>query len=92
MQRDPPFARQHQVGTGMSSVSQSAPQDERSSKIGLVEAMLDYAMIGAAELRLPWLVLMLRAARLELLNSTASGPQGAEADMRQAGGEASPRR
>jgi hypothetical protein len=62
----------------MSGASQQARQDEFSSKISLIEAMLDYAMIGGAELKLPWLVLLLRAARLELLYSTPSVP--AESD------------
>jgi hypothetical protein len=63
----------------MSDASRQARHDELSSKIGLIEAMLDYAMIGGAELKLPWLVLLLRAARLELRNSTPSDPADLQA-------------
>jgi hypothetical protein len=66
----------------MSGASQQARQDELSSKISLIEAMLDYAMIGGAELKLPWLVLLLRAARLELQYSTPSYPADLETGTR----------
>jgi hypothetical protein len=61
-----------QSGVRIDGVPPDASQDDRAAKVGLIEAMLDYAMIGGAELGLPCLVLLLRAARLELLNSTAS--------------------
>jgi hypothetical protein len=45
--------------------------DERD--IRALEAMLDYAIIEGAELRLPLFVLLLRVARLELMSSIGAG-------------------
>ena len=45
--------------------------------------MLDYAIIEGAELRLPLFVLLLRAARLELMNGVeADGPDSLESRPR----------
>ncbi|HLH91228.1 MAG TPA: hypothetical protein VKX28_22470 [Xanthobacteraceae bacterium] len=44
--------------------------------------MLDYAIIEGAELRLPRFVLLLRAARLELMNCIDDGPTAIESRPR----------
>ena len=51
------------------------PTGPRSPDIHALEMMLDYAIIEGAELRLPMFVLLLRAARLELM-SCAGAAQG----------------
>jgi hypothetical protein len=45
-------------------------QDNHPVAVQTLEAMLDYAIMEGAELRLPVLVYMLRLARLELTKST----------------------
>ena len=44
------------------------------SGVCTLEMMLDYAILEGAEMRLPLFVLLLRAARLELMTGTADGP------------------
>jgi hypothetical protein len=45
-----------------------------------LETMLDYAILEGAELRLPLFVLLLRAARLELVTGIEAGDGGCAAD------------
>jgi hypothetical protein len=45
------------------------PREPDVPDIRALEMMLDYAIIEGAELRLPMFVLLLRAARLELMTS-----------------------
>jgi hypothetical protein len=55
------------------------PRSPDAPEIHSLAMMLDYAIIEGAELRLPLFVLLLRAARLELMNCIdADGPIAVE--------------
>jgi len=53
------------------------PRAPDAPDINTLAMMLDYAIIEGAELRLPLFVLLLRAARLELMNCIDAGGPGA---------------
>jgi len=53
----------------MSTNARHTTQAERMESIKSLEALLDYAMLEGAGLKLPMLVFLLRVARMELLNS-----------------------
>jgi hypothetical protein len=62
----------------VASIDENAPA-ERSTVIQPLIEMLDYAMIGGAELKLPKFVFLLRAASEELTNSLEQAADDSEA-------------
>jgi hypothetical protein len=54
--------------------------DRDLKEVRTLEMMLDYAIVEGAELRLPLFVLLLRAARLELMTGVGAG--GGSGDRR----------
>ncbi len=50
------------------------PTEPTAPDIGTLEMMLDYAIVAGAELRLPVFVLLLRAARFELMSHFRAAP------------------
>jgi hypothetical protein len=68
----------------MAKRPKGAGRDGRVPDIQALEMMLDYAIMEGADLRLPLFVLLLRAARLELMVSIGAfgGPYDPHCDQR----------
>jgi hypothetical protein len=65
----------------MSRRASGAGSDRKMKDVRSLEMLLDYAIIEGAELRLPLFVLLMRAARLELMTGIATdGGSGGERD------------
>ena len=60
----------------MSENTEGPAHDHKPAAVRTLEAMLDYAIMEGAELRLPLFVYLLRLARLELTNSRKAGCGG----------------
>jgi hypothetical protein len=64
----------------MSHNVRQTTQGERLESIRSLEALLDYAMLEGAELKLPMLVFLLRVARMELVNSVEVDKKSSSVD------------